>query len=51
MNRGALQATVHGVAEELDLTSQLNNKNISLMLVWNMNAEILFEKGDHEPTS
>ena len=43
MGRGAWQA------KDLDLTSQLNN--ISLMLVWNMNAEILFVKGDHEPTS
>jgi len=45
MGRGAWQA------KDLELTSQLNNNNISLMLVWNMNAEILFEKGDHEPTS
>ena len=27
MNRGAWQATVHGVAKDSDTTEQLNNKN------------------------
>ena len=33
MDRGAWQATVHGVAKELDMTEQLNNNNIELVTI------------------
>ena len=32
MDRGAWQATVHGVAKELDMSQQLNNDNINIII-------------------
>ena len=33
IDRGAWQATVHGVAKELNMTSQLNNNNLHLSIM------------------